>query len=210
MSSVGPPIKGRPLHFTHWNGHPPFCTPFDLATGLVCVSLCIFHLGQKLRSSYLLWMVSTGVALPIAAHLSDRLATSRFIQCHLANVPRTPQFTGRRNVRLRAFLGTAFIICAVLILVSILVQMTPWDPGITQLALPSIAHPLAHLWSYLEATRVGEASNAGPEVSIATLNVASLCGNQDEITRQYSLPTACLFTETCLAKHILPTISRKS
>ena len=164
-----------------------------------------------MRSSYLLWMVSTGVALPIAAHFADRLVTSRFIQCHLGNVPRTPQFTGRRYVRLGASLGTAFTICAMLISVSILVQMTPWDPGITPLALPSIAHPLAHLWSYLEATRVGEASNPGPEVvSIATLNVASLCGNQDEITRQYSLPTACLFTETCLTKHILPTISRKA
>ena len=210
VSSMEPLIKGRPLHFVHWNEHPPSCTPFDITTGVVCVILCIFHLGRKLRSSYLLWMVSTGVALPIAAHLSDRRVTSRFIQCHLASIPRTPQFTGRRRVGLGTYLGAILFTCVAFISVSILVQMTPWDPGITPSALPNTIHSLTHLWSHLRATRVGEASNPGPEVSIATLNVAYLCGNQDEVARQYSLPTACLFTETCLTKHILPTISRKA
>ena len=107
--------------------------------------------------------------------------------------------------------ASILLLVAVTVVIGILIGSTiPWDPGITPVGPSAAAKDQDLPFSYLQAVRVGEISSPGPEILISTLNVASLCGNQDEISRSYGLPTTCMFTETCLTKHILPTISRKA
>ena len=206
-----PHFKRKTLSFPHWSGFPPICSPFDLATGLLCILLFISHLHKHLHNCTFLWAVSAGVALPIAAHISDRLVTSRLIQCHWTSAPRFPRIPRQHMpifAQFRSFLSW-WIVLAITMLTFYYYTFC-WDPGVPRLVPYIDTHHSSYIRSYLQASRVGEASNPGPEISIATLNVASLCGNQDEISRLYAMPTACVFTETCLTKHILPTVLRKA
>ena len=52
--------------------------------------------------------------------------------------------------------------------------------------------------------------NQGVPPSIATLNVASLCMHQDEVTVSREVPTLTLFTETCLTEHVYRTVQGKA
>ena len=167
----------------------PFCF-------LVTIQLFLFtylHWKTKeqsfLTSSRFLWLLLAAAVLPVCAVQSDRYLRSRLISPHVRWSSSTSRVVSnilhRRLWSSRARRGyfTFF----------------PFDPGISD---PKLYIP----WD--KDRGIGEALNPGPVVKLSTLLSASK--NQDIILQDASDPTVQVFTETCMTKVTLDTLSRRA
>ena len=212
FSMLQRPSVNLQLHsYVHWEDEPPFSSPFGACTSVLFLWIFIIHYFRLQRSFTLYqmsWISATMAVVPLCSHLSDRNTLSKLLQCQAQGLSHVIRASNRVSHRVTSLLPKIRWLRLVLSLLVFFLYLE-WDPGPLGFSWP-ITH---HYWrppSIWSGCRVGEAAHPGPHISIATLNVASLCMHQDEVTVSREIPTLMLFTETCLTEHVYRTVQGKA